>query len=1009
MKIHAAFVGVNRHADPSIRELTGAVRDARALWALFGDTMPDISGSLLVDSQATAAAVRHAISVTLEDAEADDVVIFTFAGHGTSNHRLVTYDTDLANLVATSIGMDELAESFQRCNARAIVCVLDCCFSGAAPARVIEGAPIPRGTADPYETIAGKGRILIAAAAPHEVAWEQPGTGHGLLTHALIEVLCGSQTDPVMLTSAFDEITVRTRAAAERIGETQTPVFVNHVEGGLTIPRLRRGPKFVAAFPEFNAQPLTGPVDELAAYGFPAEVINDWRGRFPGGLNALQLEAVNTHRILQDKSLLVIAPTSSGKTFIGELAAIRAVIAAKKAAFLLPYKALVNEKFDTFSEAYTPAGIRVVRCTGDYADQASLIVSGRYDFALFTYEMFLSLALGSSSVLSQLGAIVLDEGQFIADPLRGITVELIFALMIEARKRAIRPQLIMLSAVIGGVNALDAWLDSPCLVSTKRPVPLIEGVMDRTGTFEFLDIDGKPKTEQLLPSYEIRQRKEKPNAQDVVVPLAKQLVAQGEKLIVFRNVRGKAEGCAQYLANELGLPPVATALAELPTHDSSSSSERLRTCLSGGTAFHNANLHASERRTVERFFRDPKGGIAALGATTTLAAGINTPASTVILAEQEFIGDDGRPFTIAEYKNMIGRAGRLGFSEIGKSIVLAETPIERRNLFRKYVLGLPEAARSSFADDELPTWILRLLSQVRRVPARDVITLLLNTFGGYLLSRRDPHWQARVQPRLEQLLTRMATLDLAERDGEFISLTLLGKACGRSSLSFDSALRLVELLKLHTLDRLSAIDLVPIVLTLAEADASYIPVMKRGQAESARVSDVARRYGGDAARLLQRFAGENVVYWGRCKKAAIVWDWIHGDSVGDIEKRYSPNPFQGNVSYGDIIRAAELTRFNLRSAHQIISILLVENQNLLEDLDKLLLQLEFGCPDDALNLLKLPIPLTRGELLALRGAGLISVDAVRNSTSERLTLVLGKATAERLWKAFPKTMSAGGT
>ena len=38
------------------------------------------------------------------------------------------------------------------------------------------------------------------------------------------------------------------------------------------------------------------------------------------------------------------------------------------------------------------------------------------------------------------------------------------------------------------------------------------------------------------------------------------------------------------------------------------------------------------------------------------------------------------PFTIAEYKNMAGRAGRLGYSEIGKAIILADTPVERAQL-----------------------------------------------------------------------------------------------------------------------------------------------------------------------------------------------------------------------------------------------------------------------------------------------------------------------------------------
>lgn len=108
----------------------------------------------------------------------------------------------------------------------------------------------------------------------------------------------------------------------------------------------------------------------------------------------------------------------------------------------------------------------------------------------------------------------------------------------------------------------------------------------------------------------------------------------------------------------------------------------------------------------------------------------NTPASTVILAENNFVGEDGRPFTVAEYKNMAGRAGRLGWNETGKAIILADTPMERAQLFQRYVLGVPEDVQSSFQQKDLATWTLRLLSQVRAVRADDIPQLLVNTFGG---------------------------------------------------------------------------------------------------------------------------------------------------------------------------------------------------------------------------------------------------------------------------------------
>jgi replicative superfamily II helicase len=213
----------------------------------------------------------------------------------------------------------------------------------------------------------------------------------------------------------------------------------------------------------------------------------------------------------------------------------------------------VNEKFEEFSERYTPAGLRVVRCSGDASDGVAPALAGRYDLGFFTYETFLNLALISPRLLSQLGLIVLDEAQFITDPQRGITVELILTLLLRARQRGINPQLVALSAVIGKLNDFDRWLDLPVLSSRQRPVPLIEGVLDRRGMFQFVDIDGSTKTEALLPQHRIVQRRDKPSSQDVIVPLAQELVAKGEKVLVFRNMRRPAQGCAKYLSKELGL------------------------------------------------------------------------------------------------------------------------------------------------------------------------------------------------------------------------------------------------------------------------------------------------------------------------------------------------------------------------------------------------------------------------------------------------------------------------
>jgi len=1005
MAFLAAFIGIDRHRDPGIRDLGAARRDATALWALFSDTFPELSSKLLVDEDATASAIVGALDETLAAAGSDDVVFVSFSGHGTKDHRLVAHDTMRADLPGTTVSMTDLATRFKQSRAKVIVCILDCCFSGGAPARVLEDSPVVvRDPLSPLEEVAGAGRILIAASNVDEPALESTHSRHGLLTKAVLDVF--QEGDTVSITGAMDEIMKLVRAEAARMHYQQTPVLLGHVEGGLTLPALRRGDAFFRAFPESRTLRLTGAIRDLEGLGVPAAIVTAWEQRFTGGLNRLQLDAVNDHGILSGESLLVVAPTSSGKTFIGEMAAAVAISDGRKAVFLFPYKALVNEKFDQFQALYADRlGMRVVRCTGDYQDQTPAFLNGKYDVAVLTYEMFLNLAVGYPATLNQIGLIVIDEAQFIADPRRGIVVELLLTFVLAARERGIAPQLIALSAVIGNLNGFDHWLGGRSLTTTERPVPLVEGVIDRNGTYQFRDEAGAEKQEQLLPPRAIQQRREKASAQDVIVPLVKKLIADSasERIIVFRNQRGPAEGCAEYLARDLGLPAASEVIASLSGHDPSSTSQKLRSCLSGGTAFHNSNLAREEREVVEQAFRQPNGPVVVLAATTTVAAGINTPASTVILAEQEFVGEDGRPFTVAEYKNMAGRAGRYGFNEKGRSIIYATTPMERAQLFRKYVLGTPEPLQSSFDTEQLETWVIRLLAQIHRIPRTDVVTLLANTYGGFVHIQRDPGWRVRMTQTVERLLSEMKRLELLEEEMGFVSLTLLGRACGRSSLSFASAMRLIDMLKSRGGGQVGAEELMVLIQALPEMDDVYTPVMKRGTSEGRWTREVGSRFGNAIASILGRFAPDHIAFWRRCKRALVVEDWISGKPMTEIEARFTSNPYQGAITAGSVRQFADATRYHLRPAHQIASLLLLADAPSDDDMETLLRRIELGIPAAAVPLLELPVPLLRGEYLALHGAGATSLSGVWALAREQLEQLVGRDTASRLWSLRPQT------
>jgi helicase len=504
--------------------------------------------------------------------------------------------------------------------------------------------------------------------------------------------------------------------------------------------------------------------------------------------------------------------------------------------------------------------------------------------------------------------------------------------------------------------------------------------------------------EQLLPPGAVVQRRDKASAQDVIVPLAQKLVAQGQKVIVFRNIKGFAEGCAAYLARDLGLPPADEAISLLPTHDLSGASERLRLCLQGGVAFHDTNLVRDERLIVERMFREPDSLVRVMAATTTVAAGVNTPASTVILAEHEFVGEDGRPFTVAEYKNMAGRAGRLGFNEKGTAIILADAEHPRYVLFNKYVAGVPEALRSSFTTADISTWLLRLLTQIESMDRAQVPSMLSRTYAGFCLTRQDPGWAECTRLQVDELLKRMAELGLLEEEEERVHLSLLGRACGQSALSFQSAMRLVSLLR--GAGALAAEQLVALVQALPEADALATPIVRGRVGEPEWVNQAATLYGHAVVQRMQAHASDARAYQARCKRACVLHEWLNGSPIMAIEQRFSRNAFSA-ITFGTIRGFVDGTRYWLGSAVAILQLVLVGAGPASDAVERLLCRLELGVPETALPLTRLPVQLARGEYLGLVGAGLTSPESVWQAGPERLTSILSKRRAEELLALAP--------
>jgi len=167
MSTIATFIGIDRHAAaPDVRDLAGARRDAVRVAVLvhrfgFRTSGPPYCATKMRRSRPCARHRRHAWGMR----KPTDTVVFSFSGHGTPDHRMVLHDTRREALHDTTIPMTEIADAFRTSKAGAIICIIDCCFSGGAPARVLDDAPVPRDPGDPYAQIVGTGRVLIARLA----------------------------------------------------------------------------------------------------------------------------------------------------------------------------------------------------------------------------------------------------------------------------------------------------------------------------------------------------------------------------------------------------------------------------------------------------------------------------------------------------------------------------------------------------------------------------------------------------------------------------------------------------------------------------------------------------------------------------------------------------------------------------------------------------------------------------------------------------------------------------
>lgn len=416
------------------------------------------------------------------------------------------------------------------------------------------------------------------------------------------------------------------------------------------------------------------------------------------------------------RSVVVLAPTSAGKSRFGQLALIQCVQQQKqrhrlsfgRAVVLAPTKALVDQVSRELRQLLSDteaAEWTVLEGSRDYPQNDEAIRTGRFDIAVVIPEKLAALVRSGMST-ERVPLVLVDELQHIVDGQRGLKLE---SLLLDILGRERVPRLVGLSASLAPetVQLLKTWFERnqlpiDFLEVTSRPVPLTVSIVDsyrrivsRTHIRDDRATVQKrlPEIPQVLGRAALRQTsREFRRSLALLMEILAQHLVDGEfrdetpSVLVF--VRSKkiaedlAEVCRELLVRHLGARP-----ADLDVIDQPQTQYRFRTfagvegdtdptitlrllaptplrnqlaeTLGSGVGFHSASLTAVGREIVEDLFRS--GVVRILFATDTLRLGINLPADIVINGDLiMYTGKDGPRFIDKDaLLQRLGRAGRL--------------------------------------------------------------------------------------------------------------------------------------------------------------------------------------------------------------------------------------------------------------------------------------------------------------------------------------------------------------
>lgn len=401
----------------------------------------------------------------------------------------------------------------------------------------------------------------------------------------------------------------------------------------------------------------------------------DLNNLFPFELDEFQQQAIAA--LNAGRSVVVCAPTGSGKTLVGEYTIHRALRRGGRIFYTTPLKALSNQKLRDFREEFGAENVGLL--TGDVS------INRDAPILVMTTEIFRNMLYGTpigevGTSMAGVEAVVLDECHYMNDRQRGtVWEESIIYCPPEI-------QIVALSATVANSDQLTDWLNlvhgaTELIYSDFRPVPLQFYFGNPKGLFPLLDHNLKQINPRLKPKNKGGAkgkggRPESPNMTYVLEQLWQRDMLPSIYFIFSRRGCDKAvEDMGDLsLVNEQEAAQLKVRIDEFMARNPDAGRAGQVEPLYRGIAAHHAGILPAWKGFVEELFQ--LGLVKVVFATETLAAGINMPARTTVISTLSKRTDRGhRLLNASEFLQMAGRAGRRGMDATGYVVTL-QTPFE---------------------------------------------------------------------------------------------------------------------------------------------------------------------------------------------------------------------------------------------------------------------------------------------------------------------------------------------